>query len=286
MNHEKLNLIDSKTTRGIAVIVLLLMMTTALYARTSTAPMPIVTTTSLLQCAVQDVGGSHVKVTTLVAPGSCPGHFDISPRDLHTLSTSKAVFTHGYEEFVPKIMSSLGSRKPKLVAIKTSGNWMIPTVYIGALKLVTNELCAMDPSHAADYRKSFASQSRKYQALSTVLKARLKKSGVPGNRILCSDQQVEFAMWMGCVVVGTYARAEEFTPALLHQLTKIGRKNHVKLCIDNLQSSPTAGKEIAKDIGAAQVALSNFPGGYSGTSKWSECLTDNVSRVIKGISRK
>lgn len=120
----------------------------------NTEPFRIVTTTSLLKCAVKEVGGNHVKVSVLIAPGSCPGHYDICPKDLKTLSASKALFTHGYEGFVPKIMDALGSRKPKQIAIRTNGNWMVPSVYVSALKQVTDALCAFDPAHSSDYRES------------------------------------------------------------------------------------------------------------------------------------
>ena len=202
----------------------------------STEPVRIVTTTSLLQCAVKEIGGSHVKVSVLIAPGSCPGHYDICPKDLKTLSTSKVLFTHGYEGFVPKIMDSLGSRKPKQITIRTSGNWMVPSVYVSALKQVTAALCASDPAHSSDYRRSLAGLEVRYKQLDADLKQRLKTAGVSGTRVLCSDQQADVAKWMGLSVVEIYPRAEEFTPVLLHSMTNLGRKKRVRLCIDNLQS--------------------------------------------------
>lgn len=255
-------------------------------SRLGTGPMEIMTTTSLLECAVKEIGRSHVKVGVLITPGSCPGHYDISPKDLRALSTSQVLFTHGYEGFVPKIMDSLGSRKPKQIPIKTSGNWMLPSNYVIALGQVADALRTSDPIHAADYRKSLAGMEVKYKQLDVDLKRRIRTAGVEGIRVLCSDQQTEVAKWMGLFVVDTYPRAEEFTPVLLHYMTEIGRKNNVRLCIDNLQSSPTAGKELAKDIGAAHVTLSNFPGGFTGTDTWSNCMQDNVNRIIREIGKR
>jgi zinc transport system substrate-binding protein len=90
---------------------------------------------------------------------------------------------------------------------------------------------------------------------------------------------------MGIAVADIYPRAEEFTPVLLHYMTNLGQKKHVRIVIDNLQSGPTAGKKLAKDIGAVHITLSNFPGGFAGTDTWSKCLTDNVNRVIKCLKR-
>lgn len=126
----------------------------------------------------------------------------------------------------------------------------------------------------------------KYKNLDIGLQQRLKTAGVSGVRVLCSDQQAEVAKWMGLSVVEVYPRAEEFTPLLLHSITDLGRKKSIRLCIDNLQSGPDAGRELAKDIGAAHVTLSNFPGGFARTDTWSRCIRDNVSRVIRGIKGK
>ncbi len=248
--------------------------------------MEIVTTTSLLQCAVKEIGGSHVKVSVLIAPGSCPGHYDICPKDLRKLSTNHVLFTHGYEGFVPRIMDSLGSRKPKQIAIQAAGNWMVPSVYINALRQVTEALCSLDSAHSGDYRKSCLELETRYKRLDADLRQKLTAAGASKLPVLCSDQQAAVAKWMGFVVIDTYPRVEEFTPVLLHYMTDLGRKKNVRLCIDNLQSSPTAGKELAKDIGAAHVTLSNFPGGFAGTGTWHECVQNNVNRVIERISKR
>ena len=245
----------------------------------------VVASTTLLQSAVTDIGGRYVNVGVLIAPGSCPGHYDIRPQDMRKLSSSKLALIHGYEAFIEKLVDSMGRNRPKLVKIRVAGNWMVPDVYIRGAKQVTDALCAVDPKHSADYRRSFSLLEARTKKLSAEMSKELKAKAVSRVAILCSDQQKPFVEWMGFKVVGTYARAEEFTPAELHKLTALGRRQNVRLVIDNLQSGPTAGKELSKDIGAAHVTLSNFPGGFAGTDTWSACLRDNVRRVLKGMKR-
>ena len=248
--------------------------------------MHIMVTTSLLECAVREIGGRHVRVNVLIAPGSCPGHYDICPKDLKLLSESQLLLTHGYEGFVPKMMESAGSDRPGQIAIHGDGNWMIPSVYVAALKRVTQALCKSDPAHSKDYRRSLSGLEIKCRSLDATLRQRLRVAGASKVNVLCSDEQADVAKWMGLRVADTYPRAEQFTPVLLHYMTKVGRDKHVELCIDNLQSGPDAGKELAKDIGAAHVTLSNFPGGFAGTDSWCECIQDNVNRVIRGIGKQ
>lgn len=247
-------------------------------------PMRIMATTSLLECAVREIGGERVKVGTLIGPGSCPGHYDIRPEDMKSLRLSKVLFTHGYEGFVPSMMDSVGRRKPKQVSISVEGNWMVPSVYGSALGKVADALCETDPAHSEEYRKTVARLKIKYEKLDDELKKLLVEAGAQGAPALCSDQQADVAKWMGLNVVDIYPRSEQFTPVLLHHMTDIGRKNEVKICVDNLQSGPTAGLPLARDIGAAHVTLSNFPGGFADTDAWSECVKDNVRRVIEGLS--
>lgn len=243
----------------------------------------VVASTTLLQSAVTDIGGRHVNVSVLIAPGSCPGHYDVCPQDIRKLSSSKLALTHGYEAFIDKLVDSMGRNRPKLVKVRIAGNWMTPNVYIRGARQVADALCAVDPKHSADYRSSLSKLEARAKKLSVEMSKNLKAKAVSRVAVLCSDQQKPFVEWMGFKVAGAYARAEEFTPAELHTLTAIGRRQNVRLVIDNLQSGPTAGKELAKDIGAVHVTLSNFPGGFAGTDTWSACLADNVRRVLKGL---
>jgi zinc transport system substrate-binding protein len=246
----------------------------------------IVVTTTLLASAVRQVGGDSVSVRVIMPPGSCPGHFDISPKETKAIAGSTAVFTHGYEAFVPGMLRSLGNDAPRLMTIKADGNWLVPSVYVQGARQITRALCSIDPPHSASYRKSLAALEAECHSLEAKLKRRLAAAHVSSVTALCADQQFPVAEWMGLDVIGGYPRAEQFTPEMLHGLTKLARTKHIRLIIDNLQSGPDAGKQLAADIGAAHATLSNFPGGFAGTDTWSKCLTDNVNRVVEEIGSR
>jgi ABC-type Zn uptake system ZnuABC Zn-binding protein ZnuA len=277
---------NSKTPAAKLSAVLILIWTLACFHAEAASKINVVVSTSILQSAVRDIGGGHVSVSVLIAPGSCPGHYDICPQDIRKLSSSKLVLTHGYESFVDNIVRSMGRNKPKLIRVSVSGNWMVPNVYTRGAEQVASVLCKADPEHATDYRASLSSLKVRVWKLAGQVRGQSKSAGAPRTAVLCSNQQEESVKWMGFKVVGTYARAEEFTPAKLHRLTTDARNKSVRLVIDNLQSGPTAGKELAKDIGARHVALSNFPGGFAGTQTWSKCLRDNANRLIRGIAKR
>ena len=60
----------------------------------------VVVTTSLIESAVVDVSAGTVETYRMIPPGACPGHYDVSPRDLQTIASSAAVFRHDYQEYI------------------------------------------------------------------------------------------------------------------------------------------------------------------------------------------
>ena len=272
--------LETRAARSLAALVLV--WTLACCQAQAAGKLSVVVSTTLLESAVRDIGGGRVSVSVLIAPGSCPGHYDICPRDIRKLSSSKLILTHGYESFVDNIVRSVGPNKPTLFKISVPGNWMVPDVYVRGAEQVANVLCKADPKYASQYRASLSSLRARATKLAAQVLRESRAAGAQKTAVLCSSQQEGFVRWMGYNVVGTYARAEEFTPAGLHKLTSDARKRSVRLVIDNLQSGPTAGKELAKDIGARHVTLSNFPGGFADTGTWSKCFRDNANRLIKG----
>ena len=267
----------------LAIIITTLSSASAVLSASVNKPMQITVTTSLLRCAVEEIGGSHVSVHMLIKPEGCPGHFDITPRDMSLLTNSRVIFSHGYEGF---IASAAKAHKLRVTPIDVQGNWMKPEVYISALSAVTTALSKVDSAHRNKYQVRLKKLTQKYLALSKSTRAKLSSIKLSGTKVLCSAQQYEFVAWMGLSVAGTYGASDDFTPRLLHQLTRIGKAQHVKLCIDNLQSDPIAGRQVAKDIGAEQVTVSNFPGGFAGTSSWQACFNDNIRRITTALARK
>lgn len=253
-------------------------------SRGTAGTLRVVTSSTLLGSAVAEIAGDRVSVETLIAPGSCPGHYDLSPRDTRAISSSDLVLTHGYEAFVDRIVDSMGAGGPGVVKIRVDDNWLIPDVYVRGARLVAKALRAADPSGSGSYRASLALLETRVEQVSRRVKQKLAAANVSDAAVFCSDQQAPLVRWMGFEVVRTYSRAEEFTPAELRRLNAIARKERIALVIDNLQSGPIAGRQLAADIGAAHVTLSSFPGGFPGTDTWSECLEDNVDRVLKGLS--
>lgn len=244
----------------------------------------IVATTTHLESVLKSIGDSDITVSVLIPPGTCPGHYDIRPGDVRLLSRSAALFVHGYEGCVPRLIASVGHPAPRLCRVNVLGNWLIPTVHQKAVAEAARLLSDIDPSRRSIYERRRDECLRHEASVS----AHIRKLCAPirGTPVICSNQQSQLLQWMGLEVVGEYGRTDELTPNLIHNLAKVGRERKVRLIVDNLQSAPDAGKQLAQEIGASRVTLSNFPGGYPGTNTWEKCLHDNVSRVLAALKKE
>lgn len=97
--------------------------------------------------------------------------------------------------------------------------------------------------------------------------------------------QADFVRWSGFQVIGVFGRGKDMSPREVEDAIRLGRDHAVRLVADNLQSGKQAGIGIAKEIGAVQVTLSNFPGGFEGTETWAKAIERNVDLLIAAIRR-
>ena len=102
-------------------------------------------------------------------------------------------------------------------------------------------------------------------------------------KVIASSRQADFLQWAGFNVVATFDDASSLTPQVVKDLVDKGKSNGVTLVINNLQDSEDAGKGIAASIGAKNLNLSNFPGGFSDTNTWAQAIDYNVNLLLNAI---
>lgn len=246
------------------------------------APLRVVATTTMMGAALSEAGGRDVALTIILPGGSCPGHYDLRRTDVQRVAASAAVFVHGYEPFLSRLVGH-ASRGPRVCRITTPGNWLVPGTFADAVVEVSRCLARLDPPRAGAYLARSRACRTRIARVERALGQRLQRAGAHGAPILCAAQQVPFLKWAGFRVVGEYGRAEDLTLRDVHVLTTAGRRAGVRLVVDNLQSGPNTGKAIADAVRAAHVTLSNFPGGFPGTETWDKCVEVNVSRLLDAL---
>jgi zinc transport system substrate-binding protein len=253
--------------------------------QSNTTILKVMTGTSLVTAIVERVGSDHVEVFNLVPPSQHPGNFDVKPSDIQNLSTAKLLLIQGLpgETYIDKLIAAANNPDLTLVKANVAGNWMIPTIQSSAVDKVLIALMDVDPNNASYYQAAAVKYKQAITDKDTEIRAKLVKANVASFNVIASTRQADFLTWAGFNVVGTFDSTVSLTPQATKDLVDIGKAKGVALVINNLQDSEDAGKGIAASIGAKNINLSNFPGGFSNTDTWEKAIDYNVNLLLNAI---
>ncbi len=139
-------------------------------------PIEIVCTTGMVADLARNVGGDHVRITTLMGPGVDPHLYKSSPADVGHLNRADMICYSGLhlegklsellermQHKKPTVAASEGIAESKLLAdengIRDPHVWFDVSLWSEAAGAVKDALSQFDPDHAADY----ATACEKYQ---------------------------------------------------------------------------------------------------------------------------
>jgi len=236
----------------------------------------IITTTSHISTIAQEIGQSKIKVSTLIPPGICPGHYEIRPGDIKKLHTNGILLYHGWEGFIDDIKSTVSNANAKLFCIDIPGNWLIPDTQIKAAEKISNILSMLDPSNKGVYLKNLASYTRRMLDLDRKIKNFIQCSKLQGIPVISSEILKDFLNYIGFNVIDTFGKDEELTPNNLKHLIDQAKLFNVKIIISNLQSGTNIGETISRITKKPHVVLSNFPGGFQNTETIEKTIMLNL----------
>lgn len=272
-------------SRITAIILVILLLAISGCAAKESPKLKVATGTSLIADIVKNVGGDKVETVNIVPPAACPGHFDLKPGDVQKLAEARLFLRHDWQGkmFTKELIESVHNKDLQVVEVAVAGNWMAPPVQKEAVTKIAGILMEKDPANMAYYKQNADRLVSLIDSKGKETLSRLQTAGAGGVKVLCSEMQQGFLKWAGFDVVATYGRPEELSPQKMQELINKGKQAGVKLVVDNLQSGPDAGKGMAKELGAAQVTISNFPGGLPQTDTWSAALDKNVELLLDAL---
>ncbi|WP_295695900.1 metal ABC transporter substrate-binding protein [Lapillicoccus sp.] len=139
-----------------------------------------------IEFAIEQIGGSHVHVTSLTKPGAEPHDVELTPKDVATVTDTKlVVYATGFQPAVDEAVSQQaadrafdvaptahldlaapaeGGKAPAAGA-KDPHFWLDPERYQAVSKAIGAKLAEVDPGHAADYAKNTTAFVAKLVAL-------------------------------------------------------------------------------------------------------------------------
>ncbi len=270
-----------------------------------TSKLQVVTSTSMMAQAVEQLGGDRVDVVNIVPPAQCPGHFDIKPGDIQKLADADLFLLHGWfgEKFAQELIDSANNPDLTVITIAVAGKfmapaaqlelpktltsdyWMTPPVQLEATEMITDALCQVDTKNSATYQESAVEYKDKITAKEAEIGAELVQANLSSINVICAEMQVGFVQWTGLNIVATYGRPDSLTPQVVKELVDSGREAKVTLIIDNMHSGQDAGAGIAEELGCRRIILSNFPGGFDDTETWEKAIDKNIELILEAITK-
>ena len=274
-------------------------------------PLNIVVTIPVLKDLTEQVGGPHVRVTSLLSGYENEHTYSPKPSDLVAVRKARLLFEVGIglEVWVSSLVKNAGS--PSLWVVTTSkgiallrdrpdhdgpahaaeenerGNphvWMDPENATTMMRHITEALIHVDPSHAMEYRTNQASYLRKLDQLRKDLNDRITR--LADRRFIAHHPAWPyFARRFGLQIVGTIQPQSGSEPSALHLHSLIAKikKDRIKVVVSEIQLSQKIPELLAKETGAHVVVLTTLPGGLPHTETYLDMLRYNVLQLANAL---
>jgi ABC-type Zn uptake system ZnuABC Zn-binding protein ZnuA len=274
-------------------------------------PINIVVTIPVLKDLAEQVGRSHVRVTSLLKGYENEHTYSPKPSDLVALRKAQLFFQVGIglEVWVAALVKNAGS--PSLHVVTTSqgiglirdrtdhqagmhpeeedsgGNphiWMDPENVAIMLRHIAEALIEVDPAHATDFRTNHAAYLLQLDQLQTELLNRVKV--LPDHRFVAHHPAWPYlARRFGFDIAATIQVHSGTEPSVLqlHSLIEKIKKDRIKVIVSEIQLSQKLPDLLAKEAQARVVILTTLPGGLPGTETYLDMLRYNVLQLVNAL---
>jgi len=262
---------------GLLIVIALAGLTLTPITHSSNGKPVVVATTSVLASIVSDLAGDKVIVEVIASPSICPAHYGVKPSDVYKIRNADLILRQGFEPWLEDLVKASGSKAP-VVTIK--GPWNTPELLKSKYVAVAN---ALEKYLGIDVRAKLRKCLKAIDDTGAWLKEYAKKNGFVGTPVVVMQWQKAYVSFLGFKVVATYPPPEKVTPTLYEEIVKNATEGKALLVIDNLQSGTELGKKIADDVGAVEVALTNFPGTAPGLNNVTEVMKHNAELLAQAL---
>ena len=278
-------------------------------AGATATPIPVVVTIPVLKDLVEQIGGSHVRVTSLLSGYENEHTYSPKPSDLIAVRHAAVLFEVGLglEVWVSSLVKNAGSPSLRVVTTSTGidvihddadrdhadphhgnhGNphvWMDPDSAVLMVAQITDTLSAVDPAHAQDFQARQTVYRRQLEALRNELVARVR--ALPDRRVIVHHPAWPYmARRFGFEIAGVSQTQSGTEPSArqLHTLVSLMKREQIKVIASEVQLSHKIPSMLAKETGARVVVLTTLPGGVPNTETYLDMLRYNVFQLVRAL---
>lgn len=264
------------------ILPVLLLLAAVPAGRAVAAPPAVVVTTSMIATAVHDVAGDALSVETLMPAGTCPGEFDLEPRQARLVRAAVLVIRHDYQGALTARFTAAGAPADAVVAPSAASPLTIPANYAAFCDAIARELARRLPGLAGRMQTRLTAIRQRTAAEATSLRA--GAASLRGTRVVAAAFQADFLRWLGLDVVAVFPPDDDPPPRTLLDVIGAGRSHHATLVVGNRQNGRRVPATIARALGVPVAILSNFPA--RGTAGAYEELLDANLRALQAAKAR
>ena len=242
----------------------------------------VVATTSIVADVVQQIGGDHFTVATLLPLGSDPHSFQPSPRDMGSVADASILFANGagLEEFLNPLIENAGA-KARVVEVSSGiqlleappgeieagdshigdpHTWVDPNNVLIWVDNIQAALTDLDPANAADYQTNADRYKSELKSLDAWIVEQVATIP-PENRVLVTDHLVYgyFAERYGFEQIGAiipgFSTVSSPSAKELADIESAIQAHQVKAVFVSESTSPTIAQRVTEDTGVKLVRL-------------------------------
>ena len=272
-------------------------------------PISIVVTIPVLKDLAEQVGGPHVRVTSLLSGYENEHTYSPKPTDLVSVRKARLLLEigMGLEVWVSSLVKNAGGQSLRVVTTSqgverirdhaespdethhegNAGNphiWLDPENVAVMLRHITEALIEVDPSHAAEFRTNQAAYLQRLDQLQKELSARTQR--LSDRRFIAHHPAWPYlAKRFSLDIVGTIHMQSGTEPSALHLQSLIEkiRRDHIKVVVSEIQLSQRIPELLARETKAHIVVLTTMPGGVAGTATYLDMLRYNVLQLVSAL---
>jgi zinc/manganese transport system substrate-binding protein/zinc transport system substrate-binding protein len=239
----------------------------------------IVCTTNVLGSLVQELAGRNVSVMVLAQPGICPADYDMKPSDVYAVSNAKLLFCHDIpgEFWLQSLIEASGN--VDLTKVKIPGVYNTPEGAKRCIRWVGGNLSTV---LSINLDTKVNAMIADVDATANAIQSEAQGLNVTAVKVACMKWQKAFVAWVGFNVVAEYNPPETLSASDITNLIDTARSEGAALIIDNLQVGVDFGAQVASEVGAMHVVLTNFPGAIPGTGNLTQMFSYNAEQLFEG----
>lgn len=269
----------------------------------------VVATTSIIGDVVAQVGGDHIDLTVLIAPGQDPHSYQPVARDLAHVEQAHVVFINGLdlEEGLLAAVGTVAQTAPLVpvsagVEVIAGGDeehaagdphtWMDPhNVMIWAGNIAA-ALAALDPAHAEDYRANAEAYQGELRALDAYIREQVALIP-PERRKLATNHEAlaYFARRYGFEVIGTVylgaSQLAEPSAGDMARLVETIRAEDVPAIFVETTVSDALARAIAREVGREIGVYTLYTGSLgppdSGADTYIGMMRANIETIVAAL---